>query len=46
MLFLEILCDSGKTFFYISVNTGQMCMKFERDIGQKIIEICHFLTKS
>ena len=25
MLFLETLCDSGKTLFDISVNTGQIC---------------------
>ena len=36
MLFLEILCDSGKTLFDISVNTGQICMKFEADTPQKL----------
>ena len=36
MLFLEILCDSGKTFFGISVNTGQICMEFEADNWQKL----------
>ena len=40
MLFLEILCDSGKTFFDISVNTGQICMKFEADTPPEIIVIC------
>ena len=36
VLFLEILCDSGNTFFDISVNTGQICMKFEADTPQKL----------
>ena len=36
VLFLEILCDSGKTLFDISVNTGQICMKFEADTPQKL----------
>ena len=36
MLFLEILCDLGKTLFDISVNTGQICMKFEADTPQKL----------
>ena len=36
VLFLEILCDSGKTFFDISVNTGQICMEFEADTPQKL----------
>ena len=41
MLFLEILCDSSKTLFDISVNTGQMCMKFEADTPQKILKNAH-----
>ena len=36
VLFLEILCDSGKTLFDISDNTGQICMKFEADTPQKL----------
>ena len=36
VLFLEILCDSGKTFFDISVNTGQICMELETDTPQKL----------
>ena len=36
MLFLEFLCDLGKTLFDISVNTGQICMKFEADTPQKL----------
>ena len=36
VLFLEILCDSGKTLFDISVNTGQICMKLEADTPQKL----------
>ena len=44
MLFLEILCDSGKTLFDISVNTGQICMKFEADTPQKLLKYAH-LTK-
>ena len=27
--------DSGKTFFNISVNTGQICMGFEADTTEK-----------
>ena len=26
--------DSGKTFFDISINTGQICMGFEADIPE------------
>ena len=44
MLFLEILCDSGKTLFDISVNTGQICMKFEADTLQILLKYVH-LTK-
>ena len=44
MLFLEILCDSGKTLFDISVNTGQICMRFEADTPQKLLKYAH-LTK-
>ena len=44
MLFLEILCDSGKTLFDISVNTGQICMRFETDTPQKWLKYVH-LTK-
>ena len=36
VLFFEILCDSGKAFFDISVNTGQICMEFEADTPQKL----------
>ena len=43
-IFLEILCDSGKTLFDISVNTGQICMKFEADTPQKWLKYAH-LTK-
>ena len=31
VLFVEILCDSDKILFDISVHTGQICMKFEAD---------------
>ena len=41
MLFLEILCDSGKTLFDISVNTGQICMRFEADTLQKLLKYAH-----
>ena len=41
MLFVEILCDSGKTLFDISVNTGQICMKFEADTQQKLLKYAH-----
>ena len=44
VLFLEILCDSVKTLFDISVNTGQICMKFEADTPQKLLKYAH-LTK-
>ena len=44
MLVLEIQCDLGKTLFDISVNTGQICMKFEADTPQKILKCVH-LTK-
>ena len=44
VLFLEILCDSGKTLFDIAVNTGQICMKFEADTPQKLLKYAH-LTK-
>ena len=44
MLFLEILCDSGKTLFDISVNAGQICMWFEADTLQKLLKYAH-LTK-
>ena len=44
VLFLEILCDSGKTLFDISVNTGQICMRFEADTPQKLLKYAH-LTK-
>ena len=44
MLLLEILCDSGKTLFDISVNTGQICMKFEADTPQMLLKYAH-LTK-
>ena len=44
MLILEILCDSGKTLFDISVNAGQICMRFEADIPQKLLIYAH-LTK-
>ena len=44
MLFLEILCDSGKTLFDISVNTSQICMRFEADTPQKLLKYAH-LTK-
>ena len=44
VLFLEILCHSGKTLFDISVNTGQICMKFEADTPQKLLKYAH-LTK-
>ena len=36
VLFLEILCDSVKTLFDISVNTGQICIEFEADTPQKL----------
>ena len=36
VLFLEILCNSVKTLFDISVNTGQTCMEFEADTPQKL----------
>ena len=45
VLFLEILWDSDKTLFDISVNTGQICMNFEADTPQKILKYAH-LTKS
>ena len=38
VLFLEILCDLGKTLFDISVNTGQICMRFEADTPQKLLK--------
>ena len=41
VLFLEILCDSGKTLFDISINTGQICMKFEADTPQKLLKYAH-----
>ena len=41
MLFLEILCDSGKTLFDISVNTGQICIIFEADTPQKLLKYAH-----
>ena len=41
VLFLEILCDSGKTLFDISVNTGQICMRFEADTPQKLLKYAH-----
>ena len=44
VLFLEILSDSGKTLFDISVNTGQICMRFEADTPQKLLKYAH-LTK-
>ena len=44
VLFLEILCDSGKTLFDISGNTGQICMRFEADIPQNLFKYAH-LTK-
>ena len=44
MLFLEILCDSGKTLFDISVNAGQICMRFEADTPQKLLKFSR-LTK-
>ena len=31
VLFLEILCDSGKILLDISLTTGQICMQFEAD---------------
>ena len=46
VLFLEILCDSGKTLFDISVNTGQICMKFEADTPQKLLKYAHLTTFS
>ena len=44
MLILEILCDSDKTLFDISVNTGQICMKFEADTPHELLKYAH-LTK-
>ena len=44
VLFLEILCDSGKTLFDISVNTGQICMRFEANTPQKLLKYAQ-LTK-
>ena len=44
VLVLEILCDSGKTLFNISVKTGQICMRFEADTPQKLSKYAH-LTK-
>ena len=45
MQFLEIMCDSGlQTLFDISVNTGQICMKFEAGTPQKLLKYVH-LTK-
>ena len=41
VLFLEILCDSGKTLFDISVNIGQICMRFEADTPQKLLKYAH-----
>ena len=32
--------DSGKTFFYISVNTGQIGMGFEADTPEKMTPTC------
>ena len=41
VLFLEILCDSGKPLFDISINTGQICMKFEADTPQILLKYVH-----
>ena len=41
---MEIMCDSGKTLFDISVNTDHICMKFEADTPQKLLKYTH-LTK-
>ena len=46
MIFFEILCDSGKTLFDISVNTGQICMKFEADTPQKLLKYAHLIKFS
>ena len=42
-IFIEIVCDSGKTLFDISVNTGQICMKFEADTPQKLLKYAHLI---
>ena len=46
MIFLEILCDSGKSLFDISVNTGQICMKFEADTPQNLLKYAHLIKFS
>ena len=38
--------DSGKTFFDISVNTGQICMGFEAEIPEKLKQQAHRMRLS
>ena len=37
--------DSGKTFFDIFVNIGQICMGFEADKKRNMPIVCDFWTK-
>ena len=45
---LKICINSGKTFYDISFNTGQICMRFEADIRKNDSNrhnLCGFQTK-